>query len=60
MELQSYAKVLKGKDKGVAVEFVNPKYEVGKRSHSNLTCVRLAGADVCKLSSHMLHHFNLP
>ncbi len=29
MELQSYAKVLKGKDKGVVMEFVNPKYEVG-------------------------------
>eukprot|EP01084_Bolivina_argentea_P038722 71612_1 len=27
MELQSYAKVLKGKDKGVVMEFVNPKYE---------------------------------
>jgi UDP-sugar pyrophosphorylase len=32
IELQAYAKVLRGEDQGVVIEFVNPKYKEGSRT----------------------------
>jgi UDP-sugar pyrophosphorylase len=32
IELQAYAKVLRGEDQGVVIEFVNPKYIEGSRT----------------------------